>query len=113
VGSPIYHMQMTGPVKNLYDRLFPLADIDFDPHIMYRPRFAPKKMVTIYSQGDPDPATYESYFEYTSGTLFRAFGLELVENIVCTRAWDPAAAEGDVELKVRAYEAGKALAVGK
>ena len=33
VGSPIYMMQMTGPVKNLYDRLFPLADIDFDPHM--------------------------------------------------------------------------------
>jgi multimeric flavodoxin WrbA len=113
VGSPIYHMQMTGPVKNLYDRLFPLADIAFEPHIAYKPRFAPKKLVTVYSQGDPDPATYESYFEYTAGTLFPAFGLDLVDNIVCTGAWDPAAVEGDAALKIRAYEAGKALALGK
>ncbi len=112
VGSPIYHMQMTGPVKNLYDRLFPLADIDFDPHIRYKPRFAPKKMVTVYSQGDPDPSTYQSYFDYTAGTLFPAFGFELVDHIVCTRAWDPAAVERDALLKIRAYEAGKALALG-
>ena len=113
VGSPIYHMQMTGPVKNLYDRFFPLADIAFDPHITYKPRFAPKQMVTVYSQGDPDPATYESYFDFTALTLFPAFGLELVDNIVCTRAWDPEAADRDGALKIRAYEAGKALAKGR
>ena len=50
VGSPIYIMQMTGPVKNLYDRFFPLTD-----DRMYRPRFGTKKMVTVYTQGMDDP----------------------------------------------------------
>jgi multimeric flavodoxin WrbA len=102
VGSPIYMMQMTGPVKNLYDRLFPLTDD------AYKPRFGTKKMVTVYSQGMEDPALFESYFEYTSA-MFPWFGFDLVENLVCTGANDPESAERDVGLKVRAYEAGRAL----
>ena len=38
IGSPIYMMQMTGPVKNLYDRFFPLMDTN------YQPRYGIKKM---------------------------------------------------------------------
>jgi multimeric flavodoxin WrbA len=65
IGSPIYMMQMTGPVKNLYDRLFPLIDTQG------RPRFGQKKILTVYSQG----------------------------------------LDGDKQLMIRAYEAGKVLAV--
>lgn len=104
VGSPIYMMQMTGPVKNLYDRLFPLTDGQ------YRPRFGPKKMVTVYCQGMEDPTLFESYFQYTAA-MFPWFGFQLIENIVCTGANDPESAEHDADLKIRAYEAGKALVV--
>jgi multimeric flavodoxin WrbA len=106
IGSPIYMMQMTGPVKNLYDRLFPLTDPQ------YRPRFAPKKLLTIYSQGMDDPQLFESYFEYTAA-LFPCLGFEWAGNIVCTNANDPESAEHDADLKIRAYEAGKALALGR
>jgi len=103
VGSPIYMMQMTGPVKNLYDRLFPLTD----EH--YQPRFGTKKMLTIYSQGMEDPHTFDSYFEYTAA-MFPALGFDLMDNIVCTNGNDPESADHDAALKIRAYEAGKALA---
>jgi multimeric flavodoxin WrbA len=103
IGSPIYMMQMTGPVKNLYDRFFPLTDPD------WRPRFGSKKLVTIYTQGFDDPTLFESYFEYTAA-VFPWFGFELVDNIVCTNANDPESAERDAELKIRAYEAGARLA---
>lgn len=105
VGSPIYMMQMTGPVKNLYDRFFPLTDTE------WRPRFGTKKMVTVYTQGMQDPHLFESYFEYTAA-MFPWFGFELVENIICTNANDPETADRDAEMKIRAYEAGKALAIG-
>lgn len=104
VGSPIYMMQMTGPVKNLYDRLFPLTDAN------YQPRFGAKKMLTVYSQGMADPHLFDSYFEYTAA-MFPAFGFDLMGNIVCTNANDPESAERNAELKIRAYEAGKALAL--
>lgn len=103
VGSPIYMMQMTGPVKNMYDRFFPLTDTE------YKPRFGTKKMVTVYSQGFDDPQMFESYFEYTAA-MFPALGFELMENIVSTNGNDPESAERNSALKIRAYEAGKELA---
>lgn len=104
VGSPIYMMQMTGPVKNLYDRFFPLTDVN------YQPRFGRKKMIAVYSQGVEDPHLFESYFSYTAA-IFPWFGFDLIDTLVCTGANDPEAAERDFELKVRAYEAGKKLAL--
>jgi len=104
IGSPIYMMQMTGPVKNLYDRFFPLMDANGQP------RYGQKKLLTVYSQGMDDPHMFDSYFEYTSA-IFPAFGFDLVGNIVCTNSNDPERAERDAELKIRAYEAGKALAL--
>ncbi len=105
IGSPIYMMQMTGPVKNLYDRLFPLMDVEG------KPRFGTKKMITVYSQSMDDVHTYDSYFEYTAA-MFPSFGFEWVDNIVCANANDPESAEQDGALRIRAYEAGKALALG-
>lgn len=102
VGSPIYMMQMTGPVKNMYDRFFPLMDAEC------KPRFGIKKMLTVYSQGMDDPHMFDSYFAYTSA-MFPAMGFDLTDNIVCTNANDPEAAEHNADLKIRAYEAGKAL----
>lgn len=102
IGSPIYMMQMTGPVKNLYDRFFPLTDLNL------KPRFGIKKMVTVYCQGMDDPAMFESYFQYTAA-VFPSLGFDLIENIVVTNANDPESAERDEELKIRAYEAGAAL----
>jgi multimeric flavodoxin WrbA len=103
VGSPIYMMQMTGPVKNMYDRFFPLMDTEC------KPRFGIKKMITVYSQGMDDPQAFDSYFQYTAA-MFPAFGFDLIDNIVCTGANDPESAENDAALKIRAYEAGKTLA---
>ena len=102
IGSPIYMLQMSGPVKNLYDRFFPLTDVN------YQPRYGTKKLLTVYSQGMDDPHIFDSYFEYTAA-IFPAFGFDLVENMVCTNGNDPESAERNAELKIRAYEAGKAL----
>ena len=103
IGSPIYMMQMTGPVKNLYDRLFPLMDGEG------RPRFGVKKMISVYSQSTDDVHAYDSYYEYTAA-MYPSFGFEWVDNIVCANANDPERADQDAELRIRAYEAGEALA---
>ncbi len=97
-------MQMTGPVKNMYDRLFALTDPD------YNPRFGTKKMLTVYSQGFNDPQMFKSYFDYTAA-MFPALGFDLIDNIVSTNGNDPESAEHNSALKIRAYEAGKALSL--
>jgi len=104
IGSPIYMMQMTGLVKNMYDRFFPLTDNQ------YKPRFGRKKMLTVYSQGMEDPHLFDSYFTYTA-SIFPSLGFDLMDNIVCAGAYDPERAEKNVELKIRAFEAGKAMAL--
>jgi multimeric flavodoxin WrbA len=103
IGSPVFMMQMTGPVKNLYDRFFPLMDAEG------RPRFGAKKVLTVYSQSMDDLHAYDSYYEYTAA-MYPSFGFEWVDNIVCANANDPQSAERDADLQIRAYEAGKALA---
>jgi hypothetical protein len=65
----------------------------------------------VYTQGMEDPHLFESYFEYTAA-VFPWFGFEWAGNIVCVNANDPESAERDAELKIRAYEAGRALARG-
>ncbi len=102
IGSPIYMMQMSGPVKNLYDRFFPLTDAD------YQPRYGIKKLLTVYAQGVEDPHMFEFYFEYTAA-IFPSLGFDLIDNIVCTKANDPESAERDAALKIRAYQLGKTL----
>jgi multimeric flavodoxin WrbA len=103
IGSPIYMMQMTGPVKNLYDRLFPLMDTQG------MPRFGEKKTLTVYSQGIDEEHAFDSYFEYTAA-LFPALGFKWIDNIVCMNGNDPESAERNKELMIRAYEVGKTLA---
>ena len=56
-----------------------------------------------------DLHTYDSYYEYTAA-MYPSFGFEWAGNIVCPNANDPESAERDAELKIRAYEAGAALA---
>ena len=104
IGSPIYMMQMTGPVKNMYDRLFALTDPG------YNPRFGTKKVLTVYSQGFDDPQMFNSYFDYTAA-MFPALGFDWLDNIVSTNGNDPASAAHNSELKIRAYEGGKALSL--
>ena len=101
IGSPIYMMQVTGPVKNLYDRVC-LMDTGVWP------RYGNKKFVAVYSQGSDDPNLYRSYFDYTAA-MYPAYGFDLVDTLVCTKATDPEAARIIRDLKIRAYELGQSL----
>lgn len=106
IGSPIYFMQMTGPVKNLYDRLFPLLGDGGQP------RFGNKRIVTVYTQDYDDPHMFDSYFEYVAST-FPSFGFVDEERIVCVNSNNPQTAEDNHALKNHAYEVGRMLATGE
>ncbi len=102
IGSPIYMMQMSGLVKNLYDRLYPLMSLNG------MPRGEAKPFVAVYSQGSEDPETYQSYFDYTAA-MYPAYGFDLVDTIVATNGTDPESADKDKELKIRCYEIGRSF----
>ena len=79
-------------MKNLYDRFFPLMDVDG------KPRFGTKKLITVWAQSMDDVTMYDSYYEYTAA-MYPSFGFEWVDNIVCPNANDPESADRDAELK--------------
>ncbi|HIZ06451.1 MAG TPA: flavodoxin family protein [Candidatus Eubacterium avistercoris] len=104
IGSPVYFMQVTGPVKNLYDRLFPLIGENGEP------RFGKKKIVTVYTQDFDDPHAFDTYFDYLAQGMFPGFGFVDEDRIVCVNANNPETAENNRELKQNAYDVGRMLA---
>jgi multimeric flavodoxin WrbA len=100
--SPIYFYQITGQAKQWLDRMFPMIDGD------YKPRFPGKKIVTVYAQANPDKALFNSAIQTTNG-IFKMFGWDLVNSLLCYGSNDPAFTVRDSLLK-EAYQAGEALA---
>lgn len=105
IGSPVYFMQVSGMVKNLYDRFFPLIGLDGTP------KYGQKKIVTVYTQDNEDPNMFAIYFDYLAA-VFPGFGFVNEQRIVCVKANDPESAENNRNLKTHAYSVGQSLAMG-
>jgi len=70
LGSPVYMGQMTGQAKLFTDRLMPLFNADFTSRIQG------KKMVLIFTQGQPGVDFYKDYFNQTRH-LFEFLGFDV------------------------------------
>lgn len=102
IGSPVYMLQVAAQVKILLDRLFPMMDAKF------KPRFGVKKTALVYSQGQVDPAAFQTAFD-TNAAVMRVMGLEVAETLVCTNANKKTTATENAALMARAFEVGKNL----
>jgi multimeric flavodoxin WrbA len=76
LGSPTYMGQMSAQAKIFTDRLFAEYHPRFSPH--FKQRNAVKKMVLVFSQGNPDPGLFQSYYDYTKN-MFQLLGFDLRE----------------------------------
>ena len=63
LGSPIYMGQMSAQAKIFTDRLFALITPRFSPR--FREKNAGKKLVLVFTQGNPDPEMFRVYIDYT------------------------------------------------
>jgi multimeric flavodoxin WrbA len=81
LGSPVYMGQMSAQAKIFTDRLF--ASKQFSP------RFSPyfkeanavkKKMVLVFTQGNPDSGLFQEYFNYTK-KMFQMLNFN-IKNVV-------------------------------
>jgi len=63
LGSPVYMGQMTAQAKTFVDRLFAQITPRFSPK--FKEENAGKKLVLAFTQGNPDPAMFQVYFDYT------------------------------------------------
>jgi multimeric flavodoxin WrbA len=62
LGSPVYMGQMTAQAKTFTDRLFAQITPRFSPH--FKEKNAGKKLVLVFTQGNPDSGKFQVYFNY-------------------------------------------------
>ena len=102
LSSPVYIHQISGLLKNLLDRFYPLTN---EKH---KPRFGIKKTIFIYSQAAPIPLIFNRYFRYTEKSL-KAMGIKPIKRINVLGAFNKDAALKNLKLLNKAYEIGKNL----
>jgi multimeric flavodoxin WrbA len=75
LGSPVYMGQMSAQAKIFTDRWF----------ARITPRFkeenAGKKLILVFTQGNPDPGTFQVYFDYTK-YIFQLLQFDVKEVVV-------------------------------
>jgi len=63
LGPPVYMGQMVAQAKTFTDRLFAQITPRFSPH--FKEENAGKKLVLVWTQGNPDIDKFREYFDYT------------------------------------------------
>jgi multimeric flavodoxin WrbA len=63
LGSPVYMGQMSAQAKIFTDRLFAHISPRFSPH--YKENAVKKKLLLVFTQGNPDAGFFQEYFDYT------------------------------------------------
>jgi multimeric flavodoxin WrbA len=63
LGSPVYMGQMSAQAKIFTDRLYACTSPKFSPY--YRENTKKKKMILVFTQGNPDSGLFQPYFDYT------------------------------------------------
>ena len=63
LGSPIYMGQMSAQTKLFTDRLFAQISPRFSPH--YKEKEVKKKLILVFTQGNPDSGMFQVYLDYT------------------------------------------------
>ena len=85
LGSPVYMGQMTAQAKTFTDRLFAHITPRFSPR--FKEENAGKKLVLVWTQGNPNPEMFKEYFDYTK-RMFQMleFDVREVQIIAGTRS---------------------------
>jgi multimeric flavodoxin WrbA len=79
LGSPVYMGQMSAQAKIFTDRLFAQISPRFSPH--YKEKTAKKKLILVFTQGNPDSGMFKVYFDYTKH-IFQLLEFDVKEVVV-------------------------------
>jgi multimeric flavodoxin WrbA len=78
LGSPIYMGQMSAQTKTFFDRLFAQYRPRFSPQFVKR---TPKKLVLVFSQGNPNINLFQIYYDYTKAS-FKILDFDVKDTLV-------------------------------
>ena len=76
LGSPVYMGQMSAQAKIFTDRLFAHITPRFSPR--FKEENAGKKLILVFTQGNPDPDMFKVYFDYTK-SMFQMLEFDVKE----------------------------------
>jgi multimeric flavodoxin WrbA len=79
LGSPVYMGQMSAQAKIFTDRLFAHISPRFSPH--YKEKAVKKKLILVFTQGNPDAGKFRVYFDYTKH-IFEMLEFDVKEVVV-------------------------------
>ena len=77
--SPVYMGQMTGQAKVFMDRLFSVNSPRFSPR--YKEQEIKKKLLLVFTQGNPDETKFKAYFDYTK-QMFEMLEYDVKDTVV-------------------------------
>lgn len=103
IGTPVYMGQMTGSMKQFFDRWYTFMDANYN--IAYLPK---KKYITVTVSGAPADA-FRSLTDYFNHWLDGFFKMELVQNIVAGGLGPTGAINSQPELLAMAEDTGRSL----
>jgi multimeric flavodoxin WrbA len=81
LGSPIYLGQVSGQAKVFTDRLFAHITPYFSPR--FKEENAGKALILAFTQGNPDPAKFQAYYDYTK-SMFQMLEFDVKDVVVVT-----------------------------
>lgn len=76
LGSPVYMGQMSAQAKIFTDRLFARFSPRFSPY--FKENAAKKKLILVFTQGNPDSGLFQVYFDYTKN-MFQLLEFDVKE----------------------------------
>jgi multimeric flavodoxin WrbA len=100
LGSPVYMAQMSAQAKIFTDRLFARFSPRFSPH--FKDSNAPKKkLLLVFTQGNPDTDLFREYFEYTA-KMFKMLEFDVKEiQVIAGMRNEPANERKDLPIAMK------------
>jgi len=108
LGSPVYMGQMSAQAKIFTDRLYACTSPRFSPYFKEIAR--KKKMVLVFTQGNPDSSLFQPYFDYTKKT-FQVLEFDVISVQVIAGMRNKQAHEID-DLQISMNDIGASLVLG-
>ena len=81
LGSPVYMAQMTAQAKTFTDRLFAHITPRFSPN--FKEGNAGKKLILVFTQGNPDVSKFQAYYDYTK-KVFQLLEFDVKDMVIVT-----------------------------